>query len=144
MTSKFVGLAADVSKPFRVDIVHPDTDEAILDTEGKAAFIDVLSTDSEAGREFDRDNRVKARRQAMKSRKGIPDDADMLEENIAKMAKLTKAWHLVDLSGNIIDVPCNEQNARELYSEAGLNWLWVQVWVAASTASNFMKSSPKS
>ncbi|GEM_PF-2107430 len=146
MSSKFAALAANVSQAFRVEIIDQITDLPIIDKDGKKAFIEVLSTDSDAGRAFDKDQRAALRRKAMKSRNGMAEPGDQLEENIQKCAALTKAWHLVDpATREVIDVPCTAENAAELYAVPGMNWLFVQVWVAANDAANFMtRSSPTS
>lgn len=146
MTSKFAALAANVADTFRVELIDPITDAVLTDAQGNPAYIDVLSTDSEAGRAFDREARARAVRSARKSRSGMPDDVDQLEENQQKCARLTKGWHLVDPHTRApIDVPCNPANAAELYSEPGMNWLFVQVFAGAANPGNFMKrGSPNS
>jgi len=144
MPSKFAALAADVSQSFKVEIIDQITDLPIVDKDGNKAFIEVLSTDSDAGRAFDKDQRSAYRRKAMKSRNGIAEPNDPFEENVAKCAALTKTWHLVDpFTREVIDVPCTVDNAKELYGEAGMNWLFVQVWVAANDAANFMNRSSR-
>lgn len=141
-SSKFAALAANVSQTFKVEIIDQITDKPIIDKNGNPAFIEVFSTDSDAGRAFDKEQRAAYRRKAMKSRNGIAEPGDQLEENVAKCAALTKSWHLVDPgSREVIDVPCTLENAAELYGEAGMNWLFVQVWVAANDAANFMNRS---
>jgi hypothetical protein len=146
MSSKFGGLAANVSETFRVELIDAVTDDVIRDKAGKAAYIDVLSFDSAEGRSFDKDNRARLRRSAMKSRTGMPEDSDQLEENIRKCAHVTKSWHLVDpLTRELIEVECTVDNAIELYGELGMNWLYVQVYAAAANAGNFIKrKSPTS
>lgn len=140
--SKFAALAADVATPCRVELLDPITDEAIKDKKGNPAYIDILSTDSAAAREFDAGERRRVTEKAIKGRSA--DLPDQLETNVAKAAKLTKAWHLVDpVSRDVIDVPCNAENALELYSEPGMGWLFSQVWVGAANPANFMKRSAK-
>lgn len=138
--SKFAALAANVSDTYRVELIDPITDDILRDKDGNAAYIDVLSIDSEAGRTFDAEARQRAFRAARKSRTGMPDDIDQLEENQRKLAKLTRGWHLVDPSTREkIDVPFSEKDALELYREPGMNWLFVQVFSGAANAGNFMK-----
>lgn len=144
MTSKFGSLAANVSDAFKVEIIDPISDAALKDKDGKVAFIEVLSTDSDAGRAFDKEQRAVLRRKAMKSRNGLVEGADQLEENIAKASVLVKSWHLVDpVTKEALDVPCTKENASELFSAPGMNWLFVQVWVAANDSANFMQRSPR-
>lgn len=140
MTSKFAALAANISDTHRVELIDPISDDVLRDKDGNAAYIDVLSTDSEPGRAFDADARKRAFRSARKSRTGMPDDIDQMEENQQKLAKLTRGWHLVDPSTReTIDVPCTAANALELYSEPGMNWLFQQVFAGAANAGNFMR-----
>lgn len=140
--SKFAALAADVATPYRVELLDPLTDEPIKDASGNPAYIDVFSTDSVQGRAFDATERKKVTEKAIKGRSA--DLPDQLEANFAKAAKLTKAWHLVDpATGTVLDVPCNADNALELYSEPGMSWLFSQVWVGATNPANFMKRSAK-
>jgi hypothetical protein len=50
---------------------------------------------------------------------------------------------LVDLSGNVIDIPFSQENARDLYSSAALSWLREQVDDFAGDRGNFSKASSK-
>lgn len=145
MTSKFAALAANVSDTYRVELIDPITDDVLRDKDGNPAYIDVLSTESEPGREYDAETRKRDRRAAMKSRNGMPDDVDQVERNQQKVARLTTGWHLVDpATREVLDVPCTRANALELYSEPGMNWLFVQVWAGAADAGNFMKRKTSS
>jgi len=46
---------------------------------------------------------------------------------------------LVDrVSGEVIDVPCTPENAADLLSEPGAGWIFLQVWVEANSAANFL------
>lgn len=142
MSSKFAALAANVSQAFKVELIDPVSDAVIKDKGGKVSFIEVYSIDSEAGRKFDKDQRAIVARKSMRSRNGIVEPTDQLELNVAKCAALTKSWHLVDpANGEVIDVPCNAENAAELYSAAGTSWLFVQAWVGANETANFIKRS---
>jgi len=138
--SKFSALAANVADTYRVELIDPISDDILRDIDGNAAYIDVLSTDSETGRIFDAEARQRAFRAARKSRTGMPDDIDHLEENQRKLANLTRGWYLVDPNTREkIDVPFSAKDALELYREPGMNWLFVQVYSGAANAGNFMK-----
>lgn len=143
--SKFAALAANVADTFRVELIDPISDDVLRDRDGKPAYIDVLSADSEIGRAFDAEARQRAFRAARKSRTGMPDDIDQLAENQRKLARLTKGWHLVDPhSRDVLPVPFTEKDAGDLYAEPGLNWLFTQVWAAAANPANFMKRNSTS
>jgi hypothetical protein len=137
--SKFSSLAADVSKPFRVELLDPATDEVIRDHAGVAAFIDVYSIDSERGRAFDRQQRKDLRQRVMQSRNGRVEPNDQLEENMSKCAALTDAWHLVDpATREVLDEPCTAENAADLYAEPGTGWIFTLAWIGAISIANFM------
>jgi len=138
--SKFGSLAADVSRPFRVELINPTTDEIIRDHTGEAAYIDVWSIDSERGRAFERQQRKDLRLRVMQSRNGRIEPNDQLEENMSKCAALTEAWHLVDpATREVLDEPCTPENAADLYAEPGAGWIFTQAWVGAISIANFMQ-----
>lgn len=147
MTNKFGSLTgtASAAETYRVEIVDTVTEAVLRDVTGKAAYIEVLAADGDVGRAFDKEQRAVMFRKARKSRNGIVEDDDQFEQNIAKCARLTKAWHLVDpISRQPLDVPCTEANAIELYSAPNMGWLFMQPWVAANNAANFIKRSATS
>ncbi|HEY0330238.1 MAG TPA: hypothetical protein VGC77_14210 [Rhodopseudomonas sp.] len=142
--SKFGNLVADVSKPLRVELIDPATEEVIRDRDGKAAFISVFASDSDRGREFDKSDRKKLNLRVKQSRNGIVEPDDQLEKNIAKCAFLTESWYLVDrVTLEPIDVPCTVENAVDLYSPPGLTWLFVQPWAEANKTANFLPKPAK-
>lgn len=144
MSNKFASLAADVSKPFRVELIDPVTEEVIRDKDGKAAYIEVWASDGEKGRAFDKADRKALMLRVKQSRNGKVDPDDALEKNIAKCAALTAGWYLVDrLTLEPIDVPCTAENAADLYSPPGMGWIFVQPWVAANDVANFLPKPSK-
>lgn len=143
-SSKFGSLAADVSAPFKVELIDPATEEVIRDKQGTAAHIMVWSADSERGRAFDKTKRKELMLRIRQSRTGKVEQDDQLELNIAKCAVLTDGWYLVDrLTGDPIDVPCTVDNAADLYSPPGMGWIFLQPWVAANDAANFLPKPSK-
>lgn len=144
-TSKFGSLAADVSKPYRVEIIDPTTDDVIRDKAGKVAYIDVWSTDGEKARNYGKAKRKELNLRIRQSRNGKVEQDDALEENIATTAFVTESWYLVDrLTGEPIDVPCTPENAADLYSPPGMGWIFVQAFAGASSAANFLQKPSKS
>lgn len=142
--NKFASLAADVSRPFRVELIDPATDEVIRDKDGKASYIDVWSADGERARAFDKADRKTLMLRIKQARNGKVDPDDALEKNIAKCAALTDSWYLVDrLSGEPIDVPCTMENAADLYSPPGMGWIFLQPWIAANDVVNFLPKPSK-
>jgi hypothetical protein len=142
--SKFGSLADDVTAPFRVMLIDPATDLPLKDEDGKEAFIDVLSAQSEIGRKYDKEQRAQFQRRAMRGRNQQIVEDDQLEQNIAKLSRMTVAWYLVDPSTKKpIDVPLSVDTAAEFYV-LPLAWpFYMQAWLGANEAANFIKSSPK-
>lgn len=117
--SKFAGLALAVDKPSRLELRRPDDNSLLMDKDGNVAYIDLLSTDSTKAKAFEK--QVFARRQ----RAGTKNpSADEIEATVVERdAELTAGWYLVGLNGEHIDVPCNKQNAMELYREPATAWI---------------------
>lgn len=141
LASKFAGLALDVEKAARMVILHPVSRQPLLDKQGKEAFIDILSGDSDAGRKYDR--AVYRRRIARGTRAKLTPE-ELEGDAAGLLAALTSGWYLVDLDGNPIDVPCDAANAKELYQEGAMAWLRAQVDEFAADRANFAKASSAS
>lgn len=143
--SKFTSLAADVSKPYRVELIDPVTEDVICDKSGKVAYIDVWSTDGPQARQYGKAKRKELGLRIKQSRNGKVEQDDVLEENMALAAFLTAGWYLVDrMTGDPIDVPCTPEAAADLYSPPGMGWIFTQAFVGASSAANFLPRPPKS
>jgi hypothetical protein len=147
--SKF-GSGVNVNETFKVEIIDPATDLPLVDVNGATAFVEVLSTDSDVGRQFDKTRRKVGMQRAVRTAGNALAQDDPVEENQEKLAKLTRSWHLVDVATlEPIEVPCSETNALELYRDGGMQWLYRQVWLGASAPANFIRkgsrpSSPSS
>jgi hypothetical protein len=135
---KFSGLELEVDAPFRLTLVHPVTRQPMRDEEGKVAYIDHYSADSEIARKHQR--AVQRRRLAMRGRMKITPE-ELEGEAVEILAALTAGWHLVDLKGNVIDLPFNQENARELYSNSAVSWLREQIDESTADRSNFSQGS---
>lgn len=134
--SKFGSLAARVEQSHREHIISPITGAVLKDKDGNPSYIEVYSSDSKVGRDFDLEQRSARQRQMRIGDFEPPDD---LATNQQKCAALTKGWHLVDpVTLDPIDEPCTRENAVALYSDAGTGWLFLQVWLAANRTANFM------
>jgi hypothetical protein len=142
--SKFGNLAANVSVPFKVELIDPTTEDVIRDKAGNVAYISIWSADSDKAREIDKADRKELALRIKRSRTGKVEQDDALEKNIAKCAMLTDDWYLVDrLTREPIDVPCTTENAADLYSPPGMGWIFIQPWVAANDAANFLPKPSK-
>lgn len=141
--NKFDALAAEVDVPFKVILIDALTDTPIIDNEGRKAFIEVLSDNSTEGQLFDKESRRVTNSRLMAGRKEAVANEDAVESNKRKTARLTKSWHLVDpVTKEVIDVPCTQANALELYTTNGTHHIWQQVWMGAIEPGNFIKRSP--
>lgn len=138
---KFGALAADISKPFRVYLLDPVTDQRIKDKDGNEAYVEVYSIiDSDRAIQFDKEHRTSLARRARRTE----DEDNIRDFNAAKLARLTAGWHLVDpATGETIEVDCTEANAEELYSDPGAGWVFRQALLGASDTANFFTRSPK-
>lgn len=145
MTSKFGGLAANVTAPSRMTIIYPVTGKPIVDETGKQAYIDLMSQDSAAGRQLAKDRAAEQVKRMAKS--GAAEDMDdVVGEQIETLAVLTAGWHLVDpVTGKPINFPFSgEASARELFSAPELQWLRRLAYLHVVHAENFMQASPAS
>lgn len=141
MTSKWGGLAANVTMPGRMTIVHPATGGPIYDKDGKPAYIDLLSQDSAPGRAIAKEQSAAQLKCAVKAGKIDGDnDADPVEDQIDILAALARGWYLVDPStGELIDYAFTGlQSARELFAADELHWLRRQAYVWVINQGNFM------
>ncbi len=141
-SSKFAGLEIQVERPVRMPLVHPSTRQPLrTKPDGKEAYIEIYSADSEAARKHNR--AIQRRRLNMRGRGRITPE-ELEAEAVELLAALTTEWLLVDFEGKIIDVPFNAENARELYAAPSLSWIREQVDEFAGDRGNFPQASSKS
>lgn len=131
-------MALPVDKPARMTILHPIANEPMADTAGGPAYIDLYSADSDRARSYNR--KVSQRRLDMRGR-AVITAASLESENYGLLAELTAGWHLVGLDGEKMDLPFTTQNARDLYTDAGMSWLREQIDAFAGARGNFLKPS---
>jgi hypothetical protein len=136
--NKFSGLELEVEAPFRLTLLHPVTRQPLRDGEGREAYIDHYSADSEIARKHQR--AVQRRRLAMRGRLKITPE-ELEAEATEVLAALTAGWYLVDLKGNPIDLPFTPENARELYASPAVSWLREQIDESAADRANFSRGS---
>lgn len=134
--SKFAALAVKADAPSRMTILHPATGEPLLDAEGNPAWIDIHSTDSPVALRHQR--AAQNRRLQSRARKVTAEDLEA--EGIDLLAALTAGWRLLGLDGAPLDIPCNRQNAAELYAEPSAAWIREQVNAFAADRGNFLRT----
>lgn len=139
MTSRWGGLAANVTTPNTMTILHPATGKPIADGAGACAHVDFLSQDSAVGRQHVRDRAAEQLKRAQQSAAGEVVE-DPVEEQIALVAALAAGWYLVDpVTSTAIEFPfAGRDSARELFGAPELAWLRRQAWLYVVNAGNFM------
>jgi hypothetical protein len=136
--SKFAGLSLPVDTTAKMMILHPLTQQPLADKNGNEAFIELFSKDSQRARAFNRN--ATQRKLDMRGRATV-SVVSIENENFGLAAELTKGWMLVDLAGQVIDVDCTTVNARELYADPSMTWLYEQVDAFTGARGNFSKPS---
>lgn len=140
MSFDFGSLSGAASDPFHVVLIDRVSGKPLVGTDGKEAYIDVLSAQSDVGRKFDRERSQASQRRAMV---GLNTEDDALAENIEKLARLTVAWNLVDpVSKEPLGVPVSVDAAKAFYALPGAFHFYIQAWVGANEPTNFIKRSP--
>ena len=119
-------------------VVSPLTRQPLRDAKGNEAYIEHYSSDSEIACKHQR--AVQRRRLAMRGRAKITPE-ELEAEAVDILAALTTGWHLVDLKGNVIDLPFSQENARELYSNPAVSWLREQLDESTADRANFSQGS---
>jgi len=130
--SKFDAISLNVETPHRVLLLLPNGDEW-NDVDGKQAYIDVLSTDSEKNADASReiaDRRMKGEE--------FTGEAEMR----ARLPFLTCGWHLIGFDGKVISDEYSLEAAKELYSGRARDFITRQVVAGAFNPSNFMPAPP--
>ena len=117
---------------FKVEITHPATGQVIRDKDGKAAFIEVYSANSERAQEWLRTEFK--RRERIKGFKSTPE-VDR-EVNDRFLAYLTAGWNLFHVKTGK-PIPFSADAAFDLYASPGDNFIRRQVNEAAQEAGNF-------
>lgn len=133
---KFSAFGVSDQGTSRMTLINPNTTSPYRDKDGNEAWIEIGHLDGPEGRDFDA--KFERRAAAIKPEPGLSGNQLYL---IQKAAALTKAWHLVGADGEVMDLPCTQENAAELYRN---RWVYVQVIPHASTYANFSPASSQS
>lgn len=129
--------------PYRVELVHPETGNPLIDEDGVQAFVEIDGYNSDAGEKI---RKATARRMQLQRKGGreAPIDLDKArDENADNLSILTRAWHLVNLQGKAIPAdqfPCTAGNARAIFRRKDTAWMAEQVGAALLEQSNFIKT----
>lgn len=131
----FESLELATDEVHRMVLVHPTTRQPLRDKEGNEAYIEHYSSDSDVARKV---NRQISRRRLKAGRNRITPE-EIEADGIELLAALTKSWYLVDFAGNVLDVPCTQDNARKLYENSKTFWLREQLDESTADRANFSK-----
>src|SRR5437879_6088795 len=93
-------LELEVDKPFRMPVLHPMNNLPMRDTEGKEAYVDVLSSDSAIAKKIRRE--IKTSRLQTRNPRSLTG-AKLEDEDVELLAALSTGWYLVSLDGKPID-----------------------------------------
>ncbi|MPZ41600.1 MAG: hypothetical protein GEU95_26855 [Rhizobiales bacterium] len=145
MSNEFGALEADNETPGRMDILHPGTEDVIRDHQGNAAYLEILSPDSEPARKVDLARNRAVVRKLRSGRNRDVGDEDPIEDQVEKLVAVTVGWNLIDpKTRERMDVPFSKENARKLFSNPRLGWLRRQAFTYHNNEANFMQGSSKS
>jgi hypothetical protein len=133
-TNLFDRLALTLDKPYRFILKHPLTNEPLISTaNGGQGYIDVWGNESPNG--------IAARSEFDKLvREGVLVANGDEGYNLAAwlLSRMTVGWFLVDIEGNVIDVPFDVETAEQLYLHPGLRYIWEPLFVAAHSRASFL------
>lgn len=140
----FLLLGLNVSTPEMLVLIYPGTGDPLADMDGKKAYLELLSEDSEAGREFDRQ---RSRETLQRARKGggvsSVMNEDPFSESLDRILALLTGWYLVAPDKNPIDMPFTKENARKVLSHPSTQWMLKQAVAFVRDGRNFiLRSSP--
>ena len=127
-----------VEKPQRMPLLHPRTSEPLYDADGKAAYVDVFSTDSEIARQHER--AMVARRLRMRRGQNITA-AENAAEQTDLLVALTHDWYVVMPNGEPLGLDFTPDAARRIYDHPAGRWIRQQVDEFAADRANFMQDS---
>lgn len=135
--SKFSALELPVEQASRLIVVHPVSRQPLRDKDGKEAFVDLFSADSEVARKHQRS--IARRRLASRGRGKITPE-ELEAEAVELLSALTAGWRLIDFDGNAVEIEFSQESARELYASPGMTWLREQVDEFVADRGNFSRS----
>jgi hypothetical protein len=129
-------LAADASRPSRMTVINPDTEQALRDGNGEECWIEFLSIDSEAGRKIERLRQGTLLRR-MRSGRTRLEDEDPIEYQADMLTALCTGWNLGS------EARFSSGAARDLFSSPEFGWLRRQCWVYVGSEANFIRRSSR-
>lgn len=133
--SKFANFGYAVDEPRRMIILGEETGAPMRASDGREAYIDLLSMDSPAAKKLQRESinrRLGARKTTLTAEAVDAEQVDML-------VALTKAWLIVGPDGSVISDTVTPEDARDLYSQPGWAWLRRQAEAFVAQVANFTR-----
>lgn len=136
--AKLEELELEVDAPSRMIVLDAVTSLPMKDRDGKEAYVEVYSSDSDIARRFKRE--IRTSRLRMRNPNGL-NGQKIEDEEVQLLAALTAGWYLVNRSGEPIDLPFTPENALKLYANNKMAWLADQVNEHAAARANFSKAA---
>lgn len=140
MSSPFAGRGLAVDMPSRIPILNPATGNvmrAVIVKDDKEtvyeSYIEIFSTDSRKHGVIQ-----SALSQKRQDRRGVPTQEEEEAENAEVLAALTTGWCIVTFDGDVLEVPCTLDNAKDLYTLPDWKWLRDQAARGAANRANFI------
>src|SRR3990167_1599187 len=112
-------LELEVDKPSRMIVLDSATNLPMKDKQGKEAYVDIYSSDSEIARKFKRE--IKTSRLRMRNANALSGQK-LEDEDVRLLAAMTTGWYLVSRTGEPVDLEFTRENALKLYGNHKMAW----------------------
>lgn len=126
-----------MEKAARMEVVNPITGKVQRLEDGQAVFIDLLGADSAKVRAKEREM-MDARQEKMRRGKAYFSANEIESDNAEILVAATSGWNIPSMDG--ADFPCNEINARMLWTDARFNRVRDQARQFMQDVTNFVKA----
>jgi hypothetical protein len=141
MSSPFAGRGLAVDLPTRIPILDPGTGQVmrvVIEKDGEKktyeAYVEVFSLDSRKSGAIQSELAKKR-----SERRGVSTQEESDAEQADILACLTTGWCIVTFDGDVLEVPCTLENARDLYILPEWCFLRDQVRAGAANRANFIR-----
>ena len=151
MFTKDLGLAAPEDISARMLLTNSRGD-IVEDKNGDPGWIEFFGPDAEPVRRFrrrvERDQYIKLKKEERRRNKAMTEaeadrELDDLEGMTADgLAQRVKAWRLVSVDGEVVDVPCTIDNVRQLFGDTAYAYLRREAIEFCGDPSNFFSKKP--
>lgn len=141
MTDIFAGVGLAVDRPYRREIIHPGTGLVLRDVDGNAAYVDVISGDSQKARTLQQS--IQSARTKLRPGQFLTAE-ELIAERAELMAGLTIGWNLLRLDGTPTGIAFSADVAKQLYANPSCSFWLEQATEASNVRANFIPAIPTS